>query len=140
VLVKLKVRPLPRPRKKSFKKYEVPIAGVRVQMGTCKIEPGLFQFTANDDCTGIKSSLFILGGQPRTRSEFWTSGLRKHLFPTNGLKARALKIPENIRLSTQPSHSPELNPAEHLWDELREKYLYNKSLRTQDDFQEALCD
>jgi hypothetical protein len=55
-------------------------------------------------------------------------------------KARALKIPENIRLITQPSHSPELNPAEHLWEELREKYLHNKAFRTLDDVQEALCD
>ena len=55
-------------------------------------------------------------------------------------KARALKIPENIRLITQPSHSPELNPAEHLWDELREKYLHNKAFRTLDQVQEALCD
>jgi transposase len=54
-------------------------------------------------------------------------------------KARALKIPENISLITQPSHSPELNPAEHVWDELREKYLHNKPFRTLDQVQEALC-
>lgn len=29
-------------------------------------------------------------------------------------RARNLKIPENIRLITQPSDSPELNPVEHL--------------------------
>ena len=41
-----------------------------------------------------------------------------------------LKIPENIRLIYQPSHSPELNPAEHLWEELREKHLPNKAFRS----------
>ena len=55
-------------------------------------------------------------------------------------QSQALKIPENIRLVTQPSHSPELNPVEHLWDELREKYLHNKAFRTLDQVQEALCD
>jgi putative transposase len=31
-------------------------------------------------------------------------------------KVRAMRIPENIRLITQLLHSPELNPAEHLWE------------------------
>ncbi len=41
-----------------------------------------------------------------------------------------LKIPKNIRLIYQPSRSPELNPAEHLWEELREKHLPNKAFRS----------
>ena len=30
-----------------------------------------------------------------------------------------LTIPENIRLIAQPAYSPELNPVEHVWEELR---------------------
>ena len=33
--------------------------------------------------------------------------------------AKALVVPENIRLHRLPGYSPELNPQEHLWDELR---------------------
>jgi len=36
-------------------------------------------------------------------------------------KSKHLNIPDNIRLLPQPPHSPELNPVEHLWEELREK-------------------
>jgi putative transposase len=32
---------------------------------------------------------------------------------------------ENIRILFQPAHSPELNPVEHLWEHIREKYLRN---------------
>jgi putative transposase len=36
-----------------------------------------------------------------------------------------LAVPDNIRLLPQPAGSPELNPAEHIWEELREKALPN---------------
>lgn len=38
-------------RKKDFIRYQRPIPGERVQMDTCKIAPGLYQYTAVDDCT-----------------------------------------------------------------------------------------
>lgn len=40
-------------------------------------------------------------------------------------KARELVVPENIRLIPLPSYSPELNPQEHIWDEVREKAFPN---------------
>jgi len=40
-------------------------------------------------------------------------------------RAGDLKIPRNIRILWLPSYSPELNPTEHLWDELREKWFHN---------------
>lgn len=40
-------------------------------------------------------------------------------------KAKALQLPSNIQLHVLPPYSPELNPTELLWDELREKYFAN---------------
>lgn len=37
----------------------------------------------------------------------------------------SLTIPHNIRLLKLPPYSPELNPVEHLWDDLREKAFHN---------------
>ena len=53
--------------------------------------------------------------------------------------SKKLAIPENIRLIKQPSYSPELNPAEHIWEELREKYFSNKALRSLDEVENRLC-
>lgn len=38
-------------RKKKFKRYNRPIPGDRIQMDTCKIAPGIYQYTAVDDCS-----------------------------------------------------------------------------------------
>jgi transposase len=41
-------------------------------------------------------------------------------------KAKALCLPENIISVLLPAYSPELNPQEHVWDEMREKLFPNK--------------
>ena len=51
-----------------------------------------------------------------------------------------LKIPENIRLIAQPAYSPELNPVEHIWEELREKQLANLVLPSLDEVIDRVCD
>ena len=43
-------------------------------------------------------------------------------------KGKELVVPENIRLLSLPGYSPELNPEEHIWDELREKAFPNAVL------------
>ena len=48
-------------RKKRYTRYSRPIPGERVQMDTCKVAPGLYQYTAIDDCTRYK----VLGLYPR---------------------------------------------------------------------------
>jgi transposase len=53
--------------------------------------------------------------------------------------AKKLKVPENIRLLPQPPHSPELNPVEHIWEDLREKAMLNKAFKSLDQVEEALC-
>jgi len=54
-------------------------------------------------------------------------------------RSQDLNIPENIRLIQQPSHSPELNPVEHIWEELREKNFANRACRDLDEVEDNLC-
>lgn len=53
--------------------------------------------------------------------------------------SNALQVPENIRLIPFPPHSPELNPAEHVWEELREKHFHNRAFASLDEVEEKLC-
>jgi transposase len=50
-----------------------------------------------------------------------------------------LTVPENLRLLPQPPGSPELNPTEHLWDDLRENETANCSFDSLEDLETALC-
>ena len=54
-------------------------------------------------------------------------------------KSGGLDIPENIKLIEQPSHSPEVNPTEHLWDEIREKDFHNTVFDSMKKLQDHLC-
>jgi len=41
-------------------------------------------------------------------------------------KNQTIPLPSNLRLLFLPPYSPELNPVEHLWDDLREKSFRNR--------------
>lgn len=57
----LKARPLHRPKRpRQPKRYSRPVAGDRVQIDSMKLAPGLYQFTAVDDCTRLR----VLGLYP----------------------------------------------------------------------------
>lgn len=52
VLHRHHVQPIKKYRKKKdYVRYERPVPGDRIQMDTCKIGPGLYQYAAIDDCT-----------------------------------------------------------------------------------------
>ena len=42
-------------------------------------------------------------------------------------KSGVLKIPENMKMCDILAYSPELNPVEHVWEEIREKWFPNYS-------------
>lgn len=44
-----------------------------------------------------------------------------------------LNIPCNIHLVQQPPYSPEVNPVEHVWDDIREKEFNNEIFDTLDE-------
>lgn len=53
-------------------------------------------------------------------------------------RKKDFKLPANLRLLFLPPYSPELNPQEHLWDELREKYFYNHAFDSLDVLEDQL--
>jgi hypothetical protein len=50
-----------------------------------------------------------------------------------------LAVPENMRLIKLPPRSPELNPSEQIWEELREKNFANKACRDLEEVEDTLC-
>ena len=64
----------PRLKRKGTRRYSRPVPGDRVQMDTCKIRPGLYQYTAIDDCSRFQ----VLGLYPR-RTAANTRDFLKHV-------------------------------------------------------------
>jgi len=54
--------------------------------------------------------------------------------------ARSLIVPDNIRFIWLPPYSPECNPVEHLWDEVREKWFGNRVFLSLDAVENTLVD
>jgi transposase len=53
-------------------------------------------------------------------------------------KAKKLKIPENILLIFLPPYSPELNPAEKMWQKFKRAFT-NKVFKTLEDVESFIC-
>jgi transposase len=53
-------------------------------------------------------------------------------------RSKSFVLPESLRLHFLPPYSPELNPQEHIWDELREKYFHNQAFDSMDALEEQL--
>ncbi len=53
-------------------------------------------------------------------------------------KGKDLKLPQNMKLLPLPPYSPELNPVENIWEELREKYFHNRVFSSLDAVEDQL--
>ncbi len=51
---------------------------------------------------------------------------------------KQLQVPHNIRIWFLPPYSPELNPVELIWRELRTKYFNNKTFQTMEEVEKKL--
>jgi hypothetical protein len=61
----------------------------------------------------------VSAAHPRTLLIMILDGASSH-------RSKDLVIPRNIRFVRLPAYAPELNPQEHIWDELREKEFPNR--------------
>lgn len=55
-------------------------------------------------------------------------------------KSKKLDIPKNIELFALLPYTPELNPIEMIWDELREKFFRNELFQTLNNVVDRLCE
>ena len=51
-----------------------------------------------------------------------------------------LLVPSNVILEFLPAYSPELNPQENIWDEIREKIFKNYAAKSMDEVSNKLVD
>ena len=102
------------------KRYNRPVPGDRVQMDTCKIRSGLYQFTAIDDC-----SRFLVAGLARRRSARATLVFLDQLLEEMPFSIQRIQtdrgteffaetvqrrlMSETIRFRPTPPRSPHLN-------------------------------
>lgn len=48
------------------------------------------------------------------------------------------ELPSNIRLASLPPYSPQLNPQENMWDDMREKFFHNIAFNSLDAVEDRL--
>lgn len=54
-------------------------------------------------------------------------------------KSKGLEIPKNVHFIEQPPYSPEVNPTEHIWEEIREKYMHNRIFNSIEEAMNCVC-
>jgi transposase len=55
-----------------------------------------------------------------------------------GHRAKRLQVPANMQLIPLPPWSPQLNPVEHVWDEVREKWFANRVFASMETVEDQL--
>jgi transposase-like protein len=86
--------------RKGARQYSRPIPGDRVQMDVYKLAPGIYQYTAIDDCSRYK----VLGVYPRRNAKctlsFFDSVVEEMLFPIQRIQTdpRLKFFPESVQL------------------------------------------
>ena len=55
-------------------------------------------------------------------------------------KSKALRCPENIQLLSIPPYTPEMNPVEQVWKQIRSMGFRNEAFNSLDDVMNRLCE
>ena len=121
---------------------------IRPQTSRQVVRESIYAFGAVCPHDGSLSSLVMPWSDYETMSIFLahTASLYPHdlcimvLDQAGWHRTAHLRIPASIRLLWLPPYSPELNPAEHIWDHLEENWLRNTAFATLDAVEQTVCD
>lgn len=121
-------------------------SGVRPVVGARLERKYIYAFSAVSPHDGVLDSLVLPWVNAETMSLFLAEVAQRHaseyvvmvMDQAGWHLAGELMVPPNMRLIFLPPYSPELNPAEHLWDALREEAFANTVFANLDAVEQAL--
>lgn len=122
--------------------------GVRPEVGMQIVREYTYAFAAVSPHDGTLDSLVLPVVTAEAMSIFLEEVARRHpediiLMFLDGAgwhRAHDLAVPENIRLEALPPYSPQLNPVEHIWEEIREKWFANEVFNSLDAVEDRLVE
>lgn len=111
------------------------LSGTRPVVGSQIIRQYTYAYAALSPIDGLMDSFILPDMYTDTLSIFLAEVSKRHrkefiVMVLDGApchRSGTLVVPKNLRLVEQPPYSPELNPVEHLWEEMREKWFANKT-------------
>jgi len=120
--------------------------GVRPEVGLQIVREYTYAFGAASPHDGTFISLILPVVTAEAMSIFLAEVASRHpeefiLMVLDGAgwhRASSLIVPENMRLLPLPPYSPQLNPMEHIWDEVREKWFANAVFDALDGVEDCL--
>jgi transposase len=120
--------------------------GVRPEVKTQIVREYEYVYGAVSPHDGVLDTLVLPEVNAEAMGVFLTEVAQRHkeeflILVLDGAgwhRAKRLVVPENMRLLPLPPWSPQLNPAEHIWDELREKWFANRWFETMDQLDRQL--
>ena len=119
-----------------------PVVGARLE------RKYIYAFSAVSPHDGVMDSLVLPWVSAHTMSLYLAEVAQRHadefilmvMDQAGWHLAGELSLPANMRLVFLPPYSPELNPAEHLWESLREECFANHVFANLDAVEKALTD
>jgi transposase len=121
-------------------------AGVRPVVGARLLRKFSYAFAAVSPHDGVMDSLILPWVNASTMSMFLATVSQRHpdeyivmvMDQAGWHIAHELEVPKNMRLVLLPPYSPQINPAEHIWDALRENCIGNTVFASLDAADKAL--
>jgi transposase len=122
--------------------------GLRPEVGMQIVREYTYAFGAVSPHDGVLDTLVLPVVNAEAMSIFLAEVARRHpeefiLMVLDGAgwhRANNLVIPENMKLEALPPYSPQLNPMEHIWDEVREKWFTNEVFESLDGVEDRLVE
>lgn len=121
-------------------------SGIRPEVPSQIVREYIYAFAAASPQDGILDSLVLPEVNTGMMSLFLTEVADRHpddfifmvMDQAGWHRANELKVPQNMRLLWLPPYSPQCNPIEHLWDEIREKSFTNQVFESLDAVEDRL--